>query len=338
MRRHPTEPDRTDDRRKLAMIAYQDAKARILRGSPVPPVINCMMYWLGYRKWMLKADGITPPETPRRREKFFDDLKRAGWDAPKREYVRSLILSLGWSRPPDRRCEALHEHLDRYCEVDGKTVKWGLKPTLERDLVFHMRYDIVRLRIMDGATEVFEVTKRPKDDGWDFEESFESLGLNDDEYRFEFWCLHSAGGSRSRHPFDFAEVAGEWTRLEFQGHDWDGELDGSQRSHAPADAPTEDAPPESAAAEIDHSPDSAAAPTPDARLVEEAWTNFKRRHGPSGGGADWFMWLTAVGESPEWLADGPPPESTNLVKHLESRARLWSGWLPFIAELKRVKP
>lgn len=223
-RPHPTEPDVADDRHEVAEAIYNDALGYLMDGQRIPPVLSALLYWFGYRVWLLPNRGFTPPETLRRRNKLFKDLKAL--NRPWESTAIALVEELGWTRPPDREAVPKFEQLDRYCEVDGETIRWGLRDTLERDLIFHASYDIVQLRIVDGGETLHDITRRPRQDGWGFTETFSALGLTDDDYRFELWCLDSGGGARSRHPFDYAEVDGEWRRLEYQGYDWDGEYAG----------------------------------------------------------------------------------------------------------------
>lgn len=222
-RQHPTEPDVSDDRRALAETIYTDALGYLKRGERIPAVLSALLYWFGYRVWLLPNHGFTPPETPGRRAKVVGELKAL--DKPYQARALKQITALGYSRPPDRQAAPKFEQLDRYCEVDGSVIRWGLRRTMERKAIFHARYDIVRLRILDRGKVLHEITYRPMQDGWDFVEHMAPLGLTDDDYRFEFQCLNSGGGARSSHPFDYAEVEGEWKRLEFQGWDWDGEVD-----------------------------------------------------------------------------------------------------------------
>lgn len=342
-RPHPTEPDRNDERRALAERLYADARGYLERGEGIPPVISATIFWIGYRVWMLPNNGFTPPDTPRRREKLFREAAFLPYAAD----VRGVIEGLGWNRPPNREAEVKFERLERFVSVEGDVVSWGLEDTRERALIFGARYDILRLRVEDGGETVFSEDHRPLTEGaWSFSASLKGAGLTDDDYRFVLECLHSGGGSRSRHPFDFAIVEGEWKRLEYQGYDWDGESEHSLREHveglAPPAVPL--TPPEAPDPSL-HAPkggeeaseaEAPEKPKGDPRLIAEARENFNRRHTEQGGGADWYMTLVAYGEKPIWKASSPAPESTNIVAHLKARARLWSGWRRWAADLERI--
>lgn len=221
-----------DHRRALAEALYAEALSLARRGEKVDSAVNAALYWIGYRQWMLPNNGFTPPDTLRRRNQLFDRLR----DRPYAAMLQSTINSLGWSRPPDRKAEVRFQRLDRRIDIVTGEIRWGLAETLERDLIFHMRYDIVRLAIIDDGRTLHEITYRPEEDGWEYAEPMSALGLTDNDYRLQFECLHSAGGSRVREIFDFALLGGEWRRLEYQGGDWDGEFAGADAIQAPADS------------------------------------------------------------------------------------------------------
>ena len=88
--------------------------------------------------------------------------------------------------------------------------------------------------------------------------SIDTLGLTDDDYRFSLSLMNRDGfpdWMRKARPdvyggpmrtmqwwFDYAEIGGVWTRLPGQGFVWDGEWEGSTRTHVDEDA-KDDLPP-----------------------------------------------------------------------------------------------
>ena len=104
-----------------------------------------------------------------------------------------------------------------------------MKETRNRDLAC-WKYDHLSLHALDGDKTVAKVTT----DGLIFENTntLEALGLNDDDYRFHLYISDSTlKGGWNRYSFDMALVDGVWTRLEYQGSDWDGEYGDSGIVH-----------------------------------------------------------------------------------------------------------
>lgn len=214
MRRHPTEPDRNDARRALADRIWKDQVATVRRGQSIA-LQNGLLFFLGYRRWMLPGRGFTSPDTSVRRPRVLAKAR----EKPYYDDLVATLNDLGYARPPDRDCEKRFEYLKRFCRVSRDTVEWGLEDTQERDLVFDCLYDRLRLRILDGDRVVHERVRGSFDNSL----SLASFGADDNDYRFEVSCIHTKHGSRASTPFDYAKIDGEWERLEFQGHEWDGE-------------------------------------------------------------------------------------------------------------------
>lgn len=220
--RHPRPkvPDVDDNRRKMAELLYADSLVAAKAGEPPDPDVRAALDWIGYRDWVLPHHGYTPPDSPLRRRQMLDALR----GKPYITALTQIILDIGWTEPPDRECEKRFDlAFDRYVEIRDGVLHWGLKETMERDLIFHMRYDILRLEVHDRGDVIRTYTIRPREDGWDNSFDMVEEGLADDDYRFMFWCMNSGGTENARSAFDMAIVEGEWRRLSYQGYDWDGE-------------------------------------------------------------------------------------------------------------------
>lgn len=219
---HPTEPDVADDRQALAEKLYADVESALRAGRQPVAALYAALFWLGYRAWILGSRGFTPPDTLRRRERLFRDLE----GRPYHDDVVRIVAALGWERPPNREAAPKFEQLKPVVKVFGDHIQWGLDISLNRDLVFGCRYNLLRLRVEDHQKTQFSLDLRPPQDGWSRVVDMVAAGLTDDDYRIIVECLHDATAERASYPFDFAAENGEWNRLTFQGQDWDGEVGG----------------------------------------------------------------------------------------------------------------
>lgn len=224
--------DRDDEIRALAEEVYADYEAverQRLRGQKQAGALA----GLGYEDWILPGDSYTAPDTDRRRQKILHSLAQKPY-GPK-------LFQIGLAGHPRRKTERKVDYLKFYCRVEGDTVRWGLAETKGRDVAMGSKYDRLELRVLEGSEVVAEATS----EAFDNSASLAELGLHDDDYRFQVGARNDSWGY-SGSWFDWAIVDGAWTELESQGHDWDGEVEGSTRRHsggpdapAPALAPGE---------------------------------------------------------------------------------------------------
>lgn len=344
---HPREPDVHDDRRELADAIFADQAATIEAGGKINAHMSAL-YWLGYRDWGI-AHSFTPPDSTRRRARLLNDFHGKPFHAELERHLNGI----GWSRPPDREAEPRAAPLDAYVEIDGNVVRWGFRDTPGRELIFKAHCERFELVVLDGDAHVAHRTSTE----WDNEITIESLGLTDDDYRFEVsagkdgWWGSTLRFMRHRGEwFDFAEIDGVWVELEFQGREWDGEWTGSQRTHTaadrtePADAPAEpsDAEKRHAAAEAERAHYANRKARANMRVVAMAQRNFNgdKLHPGRHYGANWFRTLWALGHRPRvWHGSLVQPEPTEPFTAADARReeRVWDGWRPFREELERLE-
>ena len=217
--------ENTDDEiLALANEIYEDGKATMLarrRGE----------FWkgalegLGFEAWTYGWGGRASPDNPNAIARILHSLRHKPY------YARLAAAGL---RHPQRKVERRAERFDYYCEIDSRLgqINWGLRETRERDERFQALYGQIELRVLDHGEVVAKVVSESFDNG----NSLTELRLDDDDYRFEVRVRDKVDGWRSSAAwFDYAEIDGEWRLLEMQGGDWDGEWEGSTRTHTGAE-------------------------------------------------------------------------------------------------------
>ena len=175
---------------------------------------------LGFKGWMGPWGAWADPDRPSAITRILNSLRHKPY------YTQLVAAGL---RHPQRRVELRAEYLRPYCRIDTRmgTIHWGLEDTRERAEVFKARYDVLELKVWDHGEIVAKVQSETFDNGITFTE----LKLDDDDYRFEVGARNQDWGYSGKW-FDFALIDGEWRELDPQGRGWDGEWEGSTRTHS----------------------------------------------------------------------------------------------------------
>ena len=233
--------------------------------------ISAALSALGRVNWIMPGMSFSHPSSAKRRAALARELEKMPDGGDLADAVRQADPSLmgrssGKERWPGLECFMdFVDPSDPTSAMEGSVcARFGLEsaddPLVRAQAAW--RGDFLRLEAFDGGD--FSLPhERPEpvalvdvlQGRWDSTTSpLGELGLDDDDYRFIVSLMDSRGypkwmaearpdkygGPRPSMSwwFDFAEIDGEWTRLESQGWSWDGEWVGSTRSHSGQAAPS----------------------------------------------------------------------------------------------------
>lgn len=285
---------------------------------------------LGFEDWILPGDSYLDPDTPRRQQKILLNLSRKPY-APE-------LFRIGLAGHPRRKVERKCEWLKFYANVDTRLgqINWGLGATRGHQAVFEAKYDRMELIVLEGS----EVVAKAQSATFENANSLHELGLTDDDYRFQVGARNDDWGYTGKW-FDWAIVDGKWKEIAFQGKDWDGEFEGSTRTHTGEERIRMPSAEERASAYFaKQRREQAARPRAHVVRMAERYFASNARKAPAFG-VNWYRVLLAFGESAEWhgdrLADEPAPTEPYTAAEARESQKRWSGWKPFADELERLE-